>query len=146
MDTYIHKVTWTFDYVVLRNHLTKLNHYIPTTTVPMGSKFDRMLTYLQRLPPIKWLKPLVMWSCKITRKSKIIISPLPKSLWPLNLKGWWVTSRLLWYSHMNFNLVSLLNYMTIWRIYISTFTRFVTTTLGMVLNTRRRFSTQTLKS
>ena len=38
------------------------------------------------------------------------------------------------------------DHVTIWKINISTFTRLMTTKLGMVLNLGKRFSTQTLKS
>ena len=44
----------------------------------MTTNLGRMLNYLDWLPLIKLLDPLVMGSCKTHRK--IIISPLPKSL------------------------------------------------------------------
>ena len=32
-----------------------------------------------------------MWSCKITRQTKMIISPLPQCLWSPHLLRWWYT-------------------------------------------------------
>ena len=37
----------------------KLKLYIFTTTVPMTTKPGRMMTYIERLPPIKLLDPSV---------------------------------------------------------------------------------------
>ena len=44
-----HKVTQPPDLVILQYHVTSLNHFISTTTVPMVMKLGRMLTYLERL-------------------------------------------------------------------------------------------------
>ena len=43
------------------------------------------------LPRLKSHKPLIMDSCKTTRQTKTIISPVPQWLWPLNLIEWWLT-------------------------------------------------------
>ena len=40
--------------------------YISTTTVPMTTKLDRMVAYLDGLLPIKSHDPLLAWSCEIT--------------------------------------------------------------------------------
>ena len=37
------KATWTFDYVVFRDHLTNKNHYIPTTTADATSSPEQFL-------------------------------------------------------------------------------------------------------
>ena len=42
----------------------KLKH-ISTTTVPMTTKLDRMVAYLDGLLPIKSHDPLLAWSCEI---------------------------------------------------------------------------------
>ena len=49
------------------------------------------VTYLNELLPIKSRDPLITWSCKITRHTKIIIAPLQQCLWPPNLAGWQLT-------------------------------------------------------
>ena len=41
-------------------HVTKQNHYISTTTVRMTTKLGRMLNYIEQLPPINLLDPLVV--------------------------------------------------------------------------------------
>ena len=38
------KVTWSFDHVILWDHVTRLKHYIPNITVLMVTKFGRMVT------------------------------------------------------------------------------------------------------
>ena len=62
-------------------------------TLSMVNKLNRMLTYLEQLPPIKLLNPLLMWPCKITWQTKIIRSPLPQSQWQPNLPCWRHTVR-----------------------------------------------------
>ena len=49
----------------------------------MAIKLDRMVTYLEGLPPIELLDPLIKCSYNITLQTKTIISPLPKYLWLL---------------------------------------------------------------
>ena len=44
-----HKVTWFFDYVIFRDHVTNYNHYISTTTVPVTIKLGRMVNNLGEL-------------------------------------------------------------------------------------------------
>ena len=48
-----HKITWSFDHVFLQGHVTNKKHYNSTTTVPKATKLCRMVTYLERLQPIK---------------------------------------------------------------------------------------------
>ena len=113
----------------------------------MATKFGRMLAYLEQLPPIRLLIPLVMWSCKVTRQTKTIISPLLQCLWPPNLLGCETyVEELLSYSHMTFNHVLLFRLRDSLKICFSTCTRLMATKLGRVLTTRKRFSMQTLKS
>ena len=55
----------TFDHVNFQNHVTQQNHYIFTNTLPMITKLDRMVIYLDGLLFIKSHDPLIMWSHKI---------------------------------------------------------------------------------
>ena len=63
-----------------------------TTTVPMATKLDRMVTYLDGLLHIKLHDRLIRWSCDITWQSKVV-SPLPQCLWPPNLTRLGLTMR-----------------------------------------------------
>ena len=45
------------------NHVTNQNYYVSTTTVPMATKIDWMVTYFERLPFINIVKP---WSSGVT--------------------------------------------------------------------------------
>ena len=75
----VFKVTFPFAHVILWDHLINWNHYISTTTVPMATKLDRMVTYLNGLVPVKSHSHLITWFCKITWQTKIIKSSLPLS-------------------------------------------------------------------
>ena len=57
-----------FNHMVLQDHVTNENQYmyIYTTTVPMTTKLDRVVTYLEELLRIKSEDPLIMRSYKIT--------------------------------------------------------------------------------
>ena len=77
-----------FDHMILQDRAT---NYIFIIKVPMATRLGRMVTYLRRLLPIKSHDPLNTWSCKIAWQTKIIISPLPQSLRPLNLTVWQLT-------------------------------------------------------
>ena len=68
-----YKVIWPFDHMVLQDYVTCWNHYIPTITVSMVTKLDRIVTYIEPFSTIKLLEPLVTWSYKITWQAKIII-------------------------------------------------------------------------
>ena len=48
----------------------------------MATKLGRMVTYLEGLTTIKSHNILITWSCKAMWQTKIIISLLPKCLWP----------------------------------------------------------------
>ena len=56
-------------------------------------KFSKIITYHDGLLPVTQHDILMMWSLKIMWQTKIKISPKLKSLWPLNLEGWWLTLR-----------------------------------------------------
>ena len=53
----------------------------------MSTKLGRIKTYLEELTPIKLHDALVVWSFKITRQTKIIISPLSQCPWLPNVAG-----------------------------------------------------------
>ena len=57
----------------------------------MATKFGRMVTYFKGLLAINSYNALIMWFCKVTWQTTIIISPIPQCLWPSNLLGWWRT-------------------------------------------------------
>ena len=79
-----HKLTWSFDYVVLWDRVTTENCYIFTTTAPMTTKLGKLVTFYEGILSTMLLHPLVTWSYKITWEAKTIISPLPRYLWPQN--------------------------------------------------------------
>ena len=83
-------VTWSFDHVVLQNHMTIKRHYISTIIVLMATKTETMINYLEELLSIKSHDPLITWYIGITWKTKIIISSLPHCIWPSNLASWWL--------------------------------------------------------
>ena len=87
----------------------KIKTTISTLTLPMATKLGRIMTYLERLLARKSHVPLVMWSCKMTRQTKIIISPQPQCLWPRNLSWWWLRLR-----GSIFSFTWLLNHVVLW--------------------------------
>ena len=64
------KVTWPLNHIVFWYYMTILKHLVVVVTVPMATKFTRVV--LEWLLPIILLKPLVTWSCKITWQTKNI--------------------------------------------------------------------------
>ena len=96
-----YKVTWSFDHAALRDHVTNQHYQVSTKTVPIDTKFGRVLTNFVRLP---LLKP------------------------PYDFLIKWIT-----WGHVKIST-------------ISTFTKLIVTRLDRVLTSRRRFSSQTLKS
>ena len=70
--------------------MTNSNHYIFTTTVPMVTKPEKLVTCHEGLLPIMILHPLVTWFCKIMWQTKTIFYLLPQNLCPQNLAGWWL--------------------------------------------------------
>ena len=79
--------------MVLQGHLTNENHYISTTRLPITTKFDRMVTYLDGLLLKKLKDPLFLWSYEITWQKNPIISPLSLCLFQPYVVGWWLTLR-----------------------------------------------------
>ena len=59
-----HKVTQRSDHVVLQNHLINENQHVSTNRVPMATKLDKMVTYLNEFLPIKSYEFLIKWSCE----------------------------------------------------------------------------------
>ena len=88
-----YKVAWPFDQVFLQDDETNWNHCISNVTVPIDTRLGRMVIYLEGLLPKELPDTFVTWPSKITGLTKTIISPLPQSLWPLNLAGWWLTMK-----------------------------------------------------
>ena len=113
----------------------------------MATKLGRILTYFGWLPSIKLLDSLTRWSCKISWPTKTIKSQLPQCLWPPNLPGWRLTSSGS-YNIVPWSLIrrSYLDQAIVWKMYISIFTRLMSTKFGRVLTTGRRFSMQTRKA
>ena len=88
-----YKVAWPFDHMFLQDDETNWNHCISNVTVPIDTRLGRMVIYLEGLIPIELPHTFVTWPSKITGQTKTVISPLPQSLWPLNLAGWWLTMK-----------------------------------------------------
>ena len=117
--TWSWKITWQIK-----------TNFISTATVSLATKLGRMLIYLEQLPSIKLLNPLVTWSYKIICETKTICG-LAKSLAKLkqlylhyHLQGWSITLK--GSGHIvTWPLIrwSYLDHVTVWKIYISTFTR-----------------------
>ena len=57
---------------------------ISPATVPLATKLGKMVTYLKGLPSLKTHDTLITW------QTKTIISPLLQSLWPPNLRIWYL--------------------------------------------------------
>ena len=68
--TFTHKVIWSFKQMVMWDRVTRWKQYISNSTIPITTKFFRMLTYDEGLQPIKSHNHLVMWSSKPCYKLK----------------------------------------------------------------------------
>ena len=68
-----HKVTWSFDHVILLDYVANWNNFISTTMVPFATKKGRMVSCYEWLPPAKLLDFSVMRSCKISWQTKTIL-------------------------------------------------------------------------
>ena len=79
-----HKVTKSFDHMVLQGHVKHFSFCMTTTTKQNG----KMVIHYKKPQPIKSHNPLNTWSCEVTWQIKNILSPLPQYLWPPNLAGW----------------------------------------------------------
>ena len=116
--------------------------------MPTTIKLGWIVTYHKRLLPIKSLDALFTWTYEITWQTKpIILSPTQSLLPSPNLVEWWLTVVVRTYkAHDPLITWPEWCHVTTWKIYFFTFTRLMATKLGKVLTSRRRFSTQTLKS
>ena len=56
--------------------------------MPMATKFDRMVTYLEGFPPITSRDPLIAWACEVTGQVKYIVSSLSPDQRTPNLARW----------------------------------------------------------
>ena len=54
-----------FDHMILKSHVANKIHYTSIIRVPIVTKLDRMITYLDELLPIKSHDPLITWPCEI---------------------------------------------------------------------------------
>ena len=81
------KIAWRFEEVVMWNHVTNSIHYISTCRRPMGTKLSKVLTYRERLPPLKPHVLLIAWPTEVKRQFKTFLFPLSQDIWPLNLAG-----------------------------------------------------------
>ena len=66
----VHKVIWCFDHLVLEDNVTKQNHNILHTKVPMTTKLDRIVTYFEGLLPIKSFDAFTIWLVKSHEQTK----------------------------------------------------------------------------
>ena len=73
--TFTHKVIWSFKQMVMWDRVTRWKQYISNSTIPITTKFFRMVTYDEGLQPIKSHDSLITWSHKFTWKIKNLISP-----------------------------------------------------------------------
>ena len=48
--------------------------------MPMATKLGRLVTYYEGFPPIISHDFLITWSCRITRQTELILTPLPEWL------------------------------------------------------------------
>ena len=63
-----HKVTWSFDHVVSRDHAARWEHYISTARVLMATNLGGMVTYLMGLRTMGSHYPLIACSCGIAQQ------------------------------------------------------------------------------
>ena len=56
--------------------------------MPMATRLDKMMMYLEELFPIEVLDLLITWSYKINSQAKTMKHPLPQRIWPPNLEEW----------------------------------------------------------
>ena len=87
----VRKFTWLFDHVLFWDNVMNYNYYVSNNTIPMATKLGGVVTYLERLLPIKSHGYIFKCSCEITWQTKIIIHPLSQCLCLPNLAGWGYT-------------------------------------------------------
>ena len=84
-----HKVTWPFDHVVLRDHLTKLK----TLNLQDKNAYDHHILQNGNFPAHKILWHFDHMVLKDHVTTKTIISTLTQHLWPSNYGRSWLTLR-----------------------------------------------------
>ena len=94
------KTTEQLTLMVLRLHIvitifSRLNHFKVSFSYYWDSLWPIFsgVTYLEWLQHLKSHEPLITWSCKIMKQTKIIVSPVLQCVWPLNFAEWWLTIR-----------------------------------------------------
>ena len=87
------RVIWT---LITRSCKITRQTYISSNTVPMGTKLDRVVTYLKRFLTKKSTDSCVAWSCEITWQFNIIFSPGEV----LGLKVTWLFDHVLMQNHV----------------------------------------------
>ena len=90
------KLGWVVTYherLCQYSHKTLWLSGLPTTTVSIATKLDRVVTYSEGLPPITSHNTLNKWSCVVIWQIQIITFSKTQCLWSTNLSGWWYTAR-----------------------------------------------------
>ena len=64
------EVTWLFDHVIIRDHLSNWKHNIFSSARFMTTKFGRVVTYGDRKPPMDSYDPLTSQSWRLREKLK----------------------------------------------------------------------------
>ena len=78
--SFTHKVKWSYNHVILWDHVTDLKHCISMTTIPMAKNETRWcFTWTDFYPSSQMT--IITWPCKITWQTKIITYPLAHCLW-----------------------------------------------------------------
>ena len=114
-----------------------------TIRMPMVTKLFRVVRCWEEVSPTNMHATSMGWHCGVTRQKKYM-PPLAGDVWTPNLVSCWlsVRSSQTW----PFDQVTKVRSRDLWKIYISTFVRFIANKLGRLLTLGRIFSTQTLKS
>ena len=58
-----HKVTWSVKQAVMWGKVTNWKHWNSFITIPIVTRFVRVVTFYKKLPPLKSIDPLITWSC-----------------------------------------------------------------------------------
>ena len=64
-----YKFTQPFKHKVIGGYVTNYKHF-STITMPMVTRFVRLLTYCQEFPPINLHDPSMLWSCEVAWQIK----------------------------------------------------------------------------
>ena len=121
--------------MVLQRHITNKNHYISTTRVSVATKFDRIITCLDGLIPIK---AMTLWSHGLARSRDrlkalhfLYYSACDHQTWHGGDLPWGASIIIVTWL---FNHVVWLDHVTSWKYYISITTTTMTTILDKVVN------------